>query len=271
MFKVAYKRKFCVLLKLLGVVFMLNFKRKRVLNPNLMVKVILLSVFIGAFTVTASLSVDAAQISLEEELAILTGQDNHSKYLPNDSEEEEEDCYEPSELSMMSEYIPPRAPTGGNNRNEMGSESVEERQKIDQDWEVLIFNDRENQRQATMGTRQYFANILSSQREPHDTAEENAATTNVNTQPEPIDYGEPSDPAEAALINALRRHNVRRFRDLPIPLQRQLEWELDSDLINNIRRNESPAICILANVIVNVISTVTSNVASFVQSYFNNN
>ncbi len=124
---------------------MLNFKRKRVLNPILMLKSIILSVFIGAFTVTASLSVDAAQISLEEELAILTGQDNHSKYLPNDSEEEEEeeDCYEPSELSMMSEYIPPRAPTGGNNRNEMGSESVEERQKIDQDWEVLIFNDRE--------------------------------------------------------------------------------------------------------------------------------
>ncbi len=61
---------------------MLNFKRKRVLNPILMLKSIILSVFIGAFTVAASLSVDAAQISLEEELAILTGQDNHSKYLP---------------------------------------------------------------------------------------------------------------------------------------------------------------------------------------------
>lgn len=204
---------------------MLNFKRKRVLNPILMLKSIILSVFIGAFTVTASLSVDAAQISLEEELAILTGQDNHSKYLPNDSEEEEEeeDCYEPSELSMMSEYIPPRAPTGGNNRNEMGSESVEERQKIDQDWEVLIFNDRENQRQATMGTRQYFANILSSQREPHDTAEENAATTNVNTQPKPIDYGEPSDPAEAFL----RYHNANDFAKLPLNAQKQLVWELD--------------------------------------------
>lgn len=78
---------------------MLNFKRKRVLNPILMLKSIILSVFIGAFTVVTSLPVDASlasqldeifkndppneeQINLEEELAISTGQDNHSEYLP---------------------------------------------------------------------------------------------------------------------------------------------------------------------------------------------
>lgn len=101
---------------------MLNFKRKRVLNPNLIVKFVVLSMLVGALTMVASLPVDASfaglfdeisendppneeQISLEEELAILTGRDNHSKYLPNDSEEEEEDYYDPSERSMMSEYI----------------------------------------------------------------------------------------------------------------------------------------------------------------------
>lgn len=124
---------------------MLKLKRKRVSNPNLMVKAILLSVFVGAFTMVASFPVHASlaekldeifendppneeqinledkisendppneeQISPEEELAILTGRDNHSEYLPNYSvgdytgSEEEEDYYDPSERSMMSEYI----------------------------------------------------------------------------------------------------------------------------------------------------------------------
>ena len=292
---------------------MLNFKRKRVLNPNLIVKFVVLSMLMFGILGTNTGQVNFANASYEEDvpgtrIVEIDPAERHAvpnrrdrwfgfnraeRHAPVVNPVEDGTPVRIVEVDPAEENIRRRArrnptirqnaaPTGGNNRNERGRHNPGE----------FGFN-----REIYVPMRR--VNVDPTRRVPN-AAEENAATTNVNTQPGPIDYGEPSSPVEAALINVLRRynvrrfedlpvslqrqlewelgpeltvinilrrHNVRRFRDLPIPLQRQLEWELNPDLINNIRRNESPAICILANVIVNVIS----NVASFVQSYFNSN
>lgn len=197
MLKVAYKRKFCVLLKLLGVVFMLNFKRKRGLNPNLVKRVVSSMLMLGIFGGNVG-QVNFASASLSFENGIIAD-------------------------------IPPRTPTRGvrfNPVEEHVEDSIARRLRLN------------------------FA-------EEHNPL----LRSDIGVNTEEINFA-------VILTNILRRHNVRRFRDLPIPLQRQLEWELDPELINNIRRNESPSILYT---LVDVISTVTSNVASFVQSYFNNN
>lgn len=253
---------------------MLNFKRKRVLNPNLIVKFVVLSMLMfGIFGGNVG-QINFASASYEENvpgtrIVEIDPAERHA--VPNRRDRwfgfnrvvnpvEDGTPVRIVEVDPAEENIRRRArrnptirqnaaPTGGNNRNERGRHNPGE----------FGFN-----REIYVPMRR--VNVDPTRRVPN-AAEENAATTNVNTQPGPIDYGEPSSPVEAALINVLRRYNVRRFEDLPVSLQRQLEWELNPDLINNIRRNEAPAICILANVIVNVIS----NVASFVQSYFNSN